>query len=644
MRFLFYMNREGETISLNWIGMLQQFGRSLMLPTIALPVAAIFLRLGDLPWKLWGFERVGDILLTSGDAIFTYLPFIFAVGVALGLTESAGIAGMSALLGYFLFNKITSIYLGPTFELGVSGGILIGIIAALSYHRFKDIRLPEYIQFFGGPRFVPLFMSLVTIILSYTMIAIGPSLQSGLEQVSRWIINSGGLGVFVFGVLNRIFVPIGLHHIFNNFFWFQVGSYTRADGLVIFGDLPRFFSGDPTAGIYMAGLYPITMFAIPAIAIAIIQEAREDLKPKIRITFLTAALASLLTGVSEPIEFAFLFVAPYLFVLHALLTGLSMWIAYVLNIHHGFAYSSGLIDYVINEHLATNGLLLIPIGLIYFFVYYFLFRFAIRRFKIPTPGREEGSVLEDLAGDIPYRSPLILQALGGKENIVKIEACITRLRLTLKTVKSLDTAALKHQGAAGVIHLGGGNVQVVFGTFSELIREEIVKALRRDYEQVLFHAPVQGRMIALDEVPDSVFAGRIVGQGVAFIPEKGELLAPVGGTIMHLYPSLHALGLRTAEGLDVLLHIGIDTNSLNGEGFTAYVKEGDEVKPGQLLIRFQLSFIKEHAKSLATPMIITNPENIQSWSYAPYGKVRKGQAAVMSVVLKRETGGDSDHD
>ncbi|MEI7027850.1 glucose PTS transporter subunit IIA [Paenibacillus sp. y28] len=623
---------------MNLMGNLQQFGRSLMLPTITLPVAAILLRIGDLPWDQIGLPRMGEILILAGQAIFTYLPFIFAIGVALGLTESASIAAMAALVGYYIFTSLTRSFLGSGFELGVSGGIMIGLVAALSYNRFKNIRLPEYIQFFGGPRFVPLFTALVTLALSMLFIMIGPTLQKGLEYFGQFLLGTGGFGTFIYGVLYRLLVPSGLHHILNNFFWFQLGSYERGgDEGIVFGDLPRFFAGDPTAGVYMAGLYPIMMFALPAIALAIVQEAREDLKPKIRITFFSAALASILTGVSEPIEFAFLFAAPYLFVIHAFLSGAAMWIAYELDIHHGFAYSAGAIDYLINYHLSNNALLLLPIGLAYGAVYYVLFRWAIRRFQIPTPGREEGSQLEEFADDIPYRAPLIVQALGGKQNIVKIEACITRLRLTLANDRMMDINALKGLGAAGTIRLGGGNVQVVFGTFSELIREEMINVLRKDVVQVLFQSPMQGRMIPLAEVPDPIFAGKIVGGGVAFLPERGELLSPVAGTIVHLHPAMHAIGLQTEEGLEVLLHIGINTSDLPGKWFHAAVQVGDVVEPGQLLIRFNHAKIKQHAKSLATPMVITNSERVRSWSFAPFNHVKKGQKSVMSVVLKELT-------
>ncbi len=612
------------------MGILQQLGRSLMLPTIALPIAAILLRLGDMPWMDWGMSSWGELFTLSGQTIFQYIPIIFAVGVALGLTESAGIAGMSAMLGYFIFTRVIEHVLGTSFQLGVSGGILIGLLTAYSFHICKNIILPEYIQFFGGPRMVPLIMGFVSLFAALIMIVLGPYLQQGMNGISSFILGLGGFGTFVYGIGHRLLVPSGLHHILNNFFWFQLGAFESSQQIT-YGDLPRYFAGDPSAGIYMAGLYPITMFALPAIAFAIIHEAREDLKPKVKATFIVAALTSFLTGITEPIEFAFLFVAPYLFMIHAVLAGSAMWVAYELNIRHGFSYSSGVIDYLINEHLSQNGWLLIPIGLLYGCIYYVLFRYAIRRFQIPTPGRDEGSKLEEWAGDIPYRTPLILQALGGKDNIKNVEACITRLRLTVTNDRLIDHHALKQLGAVGVIHLGAGNIQVVFGAYSEMIREEILKVMRKDIHAILFYSPVQGKMIPLEDVPDPIYANKIVGQGVAFLPTKGECVSPIEGEIVYVFPTGHALGIRTKEGLEILLHIGID--SMHMHGFTVYVKSGDWVKPGQLLIRFQLKHLKKHAKSIATLLVITNSEKVRNWNFAPYTSVQKGQASVMSVVL-----------
>jgi glucose-specific phosphotransferase system IIA component len=639
----YHFIEKGGFSCLNGMGYLQQLGRSLMLPTMALPIAAVMLFAGSMPWNVIHASQVGSLLTFAGHTIFLYLPFLFAVGVSLGLTGSSGIAGMSALIGYFIYTETMNHELGDLYHPSNIGGIVIGIASALIYQRCKGIKLPEYIQFFGGSRMVPGIMAVVSFIVSLVEVEIYPSLANGLQAAGDWMIGLGGFGAFLYGTFHRLLVPFGLHHLLNNVYYFGIGSYTDSSGNVFYGDLPRFFAGDPTAGVYMAGLYPIVMFALPAIAFAIIHEAREDLKAKIKATFLTAALSAFLTGVTEPIEFAFLFVAPYLFVVHALLSGVSMWIAYLLKVHHGYAFSAGAIDFIVNMHLATNGWLLLPIGLVFGVLYYFLFRWVIRRFDLPTPGREEGSQLEEWAGDIPYRAPLIVQALGGKDNIKTIEACITRLRLTLSQDRLIDMTALRHLGAAGVIRLGGGNVQVVFGTYSEMIREEIAKVLRKDIQTVVFHSPVVGSMIPIDKVPDPIFAQKLVGDGVAFFPEKGELVAPVSGKIMHVYPTMHALGILTEEGLEVLLHIGIDTARITGKCFTALVKEGDQIEAGQLLVKFDLNKVKKFSKSLATPMIITNPDRVKIWSFAPFKTVKKGQISVMSVTLKQrvETGGDA---
>ncbi|RKP55335.1 PTS glucose transporter subunit IIA [Cohnella endophytica] len=616
------------------IGYLQRLGRAMMLPMTVLPAAAIFLMLARLPWDSFGWPQVPDILHAAGMAIFEYIPYVFAIGIALGLSNQTATAGMAALTGMFIFHIVTYTYDPNGVQPSMFAGAVIGIISGWAHDRFKSFQLPEFLQFFGGSRFVPLFMSVVSLLFSWIMIGVGEGLRGWAESAGTLVYSAGGFGVFLYGFLHRILVAFGLHHLLNHVFWFQVGQYSDANGSVYFGDMPRFFAGDPNAGIFMAGLYPIMMFALPAVAFAIIHEAREDLKPKTRKQFRIAALSSFLTGVTEPVEFAFLFVAPYLFIVHALISGGIMWLVYELDIHHGFTFSAGALEFLVNMPLAQKGWLLIPIGLVVGLLYYVMFRWSIRRFQLATPGREDATRLDDWAGDIPYRAPLILQSLGGKENVVRLEACITRLRLTLEDDRRVDVQSLRHLGAAGVIRLGGGHVQVVFGTFSELIREEINKHIQTDVQQIQFHSPLQGRMIPLEEVDDPIFAQRLVGRGVAFIPDKGELVAPVHGTIIHIHPSLHAIGLSTKDGLEVLLHVGIDTSHLGGKGFTILVKMGDEVTPGQPLLKFHIPTLKKHAKSLATPMVITNPDIVKSWRFAPYKAVKKGQAAVMSVVVK----------
>ena len=622
------------------IGYLQRLGRAMMLPMTVLPAAAIFLMLARLPWDSFGWTQVPDLLHAAGMAIFEYVPYIFAIGIALGMSNQSAMAGMGALVGMFIFHVVAHTYDPDGVQPSMFAAAVLGIASAWAHERFKSFRLPEYLQFLGGSRFVPLFMSVVSLAFAWLMIGLGEGLQNWAAAAGSLVYSAGGFGVFLYGFLHRILVAFGLHHILNHLFWFQVGEYQGADGAMYFGDLPRFFAGDESAGIFMAGLYPIMMFALPAVAFAIIHEAREDLKPKTSKQFRAAALGSFLTGITEPVEFAFLFVAPYLFLVHALLSGGVMWLVYELDIHHGFAFSAGVLEYLVNLPLAQRGWLLLPIGAATGLLYYVLFRWSIRRFQLATPGREDSTRLDDWAGDVPYRAPLILQALGGKENMVRLEACITRLRLTLEDDRKVDVQALRHLGAAGVIRLGGGHVQVVFGTFSELIREEIHKIMQTDVQQIQFHSPVQGRMIPLEEVDDPIFAGRLVGRGVAFIPDRGELVAPVQGKIIHIHPSLHAIGLETKDGLEVLLHVGINTSELGGKGFTALVQLGDEVSPGQPLLKFHIPTLKQHAKSLETPMVITNSDRVKSWRFAPYKAVKKGQAAVMSVVVhERENKG-----
>jgi PTS system D-glucosamine-specific IIC component len=622
------------------VGYLQRLGRAMMLPTTVLPAAAVFLMLARLPWETLGWPRLAELLEAAGIAVFQYIPYLFAVGVALGLSNQSASSGLSALVAMIIFIVVTRAYDPNGVQPSMFAGTVIGIVTGWAHERFKSFQLPEWLQFFGGSRFVPIVMSVFALLFAWLMNGVGEALRYFIAQAGHIVVSAGGFGIFLYGFLHRILIAFGLHHLLNNLFWFQVGEYQSPDGHLYFGDVPRFFAGDPTAGAFMAGLYPTMMFALPAIAYAIIHEAREDLQPKIRRQFRTAALTSFLTGVTEPVEFAFLFVAPYLYLVHALLSGGIMWLVYELGIRHGFAFSAGALEYLINFHLSHRGLLLIPIGLAVGVVYYLLFRWSIRTFELATPGRQDAAELDDWAGDIPYRAPLILQALGGKENIVHMESCITRLRLTLADDNSLDPKSLRDLGAAGVIRLGGGHVQVVFGTYSELIREEIDKLLKQDQRRVQFRAPVQGVMIPIELVEDPIFAQKLVGEGVAFYPEKGELVAPVRGKIAHIHPSRHAIGIQTPEGLDVLLHVGIDTSELNGKGFTPLVREGDEVRPGQPLLRFQLHTIKRLNKSTATPMLITNPEMVRSWRFAPFKAVKKGQAAVMSVVVKeKEQGG-----
>ncbi|NMM51395.1 glucose PTS transporter subunit IIA [Paenibacillus aquistagni] len=621
---------------MNQIGSLQQLSRSLSQPLFLLPAIAVVLAAGHL-LQSFGFTEAANWLSWAGKGLLTMLPYFFAMGVALGMSNNSGTSGMAALAGMLLFYQI-SLHAGSSeMEPTVLVGILFGLLAGYVHERWSNLKLPEYLQFFAGARFVMLVMLIFSLGLALVLMLIHPFLLQGIAFLGNEVLEMGSFGVFLYGVLHRVLVAFGMHHILNNLVWFQMGEYTDGSGFTVTGDLPRFFAGDPTAGTYMAGLYPIMMFALPAVAMAIIHESREDLRPKVFKTYMSAALGSLLTGITEPIEFAFLFAAPYLFIAHALLTGGAMWITAELGIRHGFSFSAGAIDYVVNFHLSERAWLIIPIGIVFGLIYYLLFRFAIRRFQIPTPGRIEGSLLDDMAGDLMHRTPLIIQALGGKDNLIDIQACITRLRIRVKNDRWIDRHALRTLGAAGVIRLGGGHVQVVFGTYSELIRDELLKRLRKDAKQVWLLAPLQGKMMPIEDVPDTIFAKKIVGNGVAFMPDRGELVSPVAGVVRNVYPTMHAIGIESEEGLEILLHIGIETSTLNGAGFQACVEEGDTVKPGQLLIKFDIPYIKKQGRSLVTPMVITNGERVASWSFAPYTHVKKAQTSVMSVLLKEDS-------
>jgi glucose-specific phosphotransferase system IIA component len=624
---------------MNWMGGLQQFGRALMLPMISLPAVAVLLCLAAIPWQQWGMADVSLFFADAATAILQHLPYIFAIGVALGLTESAGMAGLAALVGYFIFEHLVV----DTLELGVAGGILFGMLAAFCYHLCKHLKFPESVQFFGGPRFAPFMMALASLVLSLVLIWVGPFLQSALESTGRLLIELGGFGSFLYGTVHRLLVPLGLHHILNNFTWFQVGSFEQPDGQILYGDMPRFFAGDPEAGLYMAGMYPLMMFAVPAIALAMIHEARKEARAHISKIFITAALASLLTGVTEPIEFAFVFIAPWLFVIHALLAGSMMWVTAALDIQHGFAFSAGAIDFVINFHLSHNGWLILPIGAAYGVLYYLLFRFAIRRFKLRTPGRGEILLPQDGGEQVVDHAPLILHSLGGKDNIVRIEACITRLRLTLKQERLLDADGLTRLGAMGVIRLGGGNVQIVFGTYAELIRDQMMEWMKHDSQMASFVAPADGQLMPIADVPDEVFSKKILGEGFAVMPEQGMLVAPIGGVIKKIFPTAHALTMTTDDGLNLLLHIGIDTVKMNGHGFQSLVAEQQAVRSGQALIRFDLEAVRQQAASACVVMTIINSNRIAAQTISPYREVKAGKQIVLTLQLHDEAdGGDRD--
>lgn len=455
--------------------LLQKVGKALMTPIAVLPIAAILLRLGfgDIPYIN---KDIANIMKMAGETIFSNLDMLFAVGIAYGLAKNNdGAAALSGLVG-ILIAKAVYLEIDKDLNMGVFIGIIIGILAGTLYNRFHDIKLPEFLGFFGGKRFVPIVTALSAIVIGILAGYFWHYAQGAIDAFSHLIISLEEIGSFIYGVLNRLLIPFGLHHILNSVFLFQVGEYEYIkDGVTVVanGDLHRFFAGDPSAGIYMSGFYVIMMFGLPAMALAIYLTTPKAQRKKAGAILAGVAFTSFLTGITEPLEFLFLFVAPILFLLHALLAGLAVASAHALDIHHGFGFSAGFFDYVINYKLATNPILILPLGLAFAFIYFVLSYYTIKLLKLKIfdkNGETETKQQNDEA-------LAFIEALGGKENIISTDACITRLRMEVKSSKELDETAFTKLGAKGVIKPNETTIQVVLGTKAEKIAEKIKEAL-----------------------------------------------------------------------------------------------------------------------------------------------------------------------
>lgn len=461
-----------------WFGELQKIGKALMLPVAVLPAAALLLR--------FGADDVLNIkfVAAAGGAIFDNLALIFAIGIAVGIArDSNGSAALAGGVGYLvLTNGVKAI--DPKLNMSVLAGIISGLLAGYLYNRFHAIKLPDFLGFFGGRRFVPIVTAASAVVLAGIFGFIWGPIQAVIHGIGEWIIGAGALGVFAYGVLNRLLIPVGLHHVINTFIWFVFGNYTDKAGKVVTGDLNRFFAGDPSAGTFMAGFYLIFMFALPAVALAIYRRAKPENRKVVGGALFSVAFTAFLTGITEPIEFMFMFLAPVLYVFHAILTGVALAVTYVMGIKHGFGFSAGLIDYLLNWKLATNAIMIIPVGLVFGALYYGVFSWAIKAFNLPTPGRydeEEGAAIESVnAGEFPAR---LLEKLGGSANVESLDACITRLRMTVKDADIIHEQELKALGASGMIRRGN-NLQVIVGTKAELIADEIKKLIQQGNKNI----------------------------------------------------------------------------------------------------------------------------------------------------------------
>jgi PTS system N-acetylglucosamine-specific IIC component len=476
---------------------LQQLGRALMLPIAVLPIAGLLLRLGQPDLLGWA------AMAAAGDAIFSNLGLLFAVGVGVGLArENHGAAGLAALVGFLVTTRAVETLLaappGSLAKLSIPVGLLSGVIAGISYNRFGNITLPSYLSFFGGRRFVPIVSGLAGLVLAAVVGYAWPFLERGMDATSHAILGAGSLGLFAYGVLNRILIVTGLHHILNNFAWFIVGDYHGATG-----DLKRFFAGDPTAGAFMSGFFPVMMFGLPGACLAMYRAAPPERRAGVAGLLLSLGLTSFLTGVTEPVEFTFMFLAPVLYALHAVATGLAMVIMNLFGVRLGFSFSAGLFDYVLNFSHAQRPLLLLPIGAAYFALYYGVFRFLIVRLNLATPGREsDDAAAQPIAPGAPdIRARAFVTALGGAQNLTEVDACTTRLRLVLADNKAVDEAALKRLGARGILRSSAQGLQVVLGPIADQVAGEIRAALRSAAPVVAMSAPAAAPIPAARDAP-----------------------------------------------------------------------------------------------------------------------------------------------
>jgi PTS system N-acetylglucosamine-specific IIC component len=456
------------------LGFLQKLGKSLMTPVAALPVAALMLRLGQADvWEPMGILPNGiPWMAAAGDALFSNLALIFAVGIAVGLAdENNGIAGLAATIGFLVLTTVAKSF-DETINMGVLAGIYSGILGASLYNKYKAIKLPDFLGFFGGRRFVPIITSFWMLLSGVILGYVWPVIQGYIDAFGNMLSNAGAVGAFFYGLLNRALLPTGLHHVLNTLFWFQFGTFKDAAGKVTSGDLNRFFALDPNAGTYMTGFFPIMMFALPAACFAMVSAAKKENKKAVSGMLFGIAFTAFLTGVTEPIEFTFMFIAPVLYGIHALLTGVSLALTSMLGIKVGFGFSASAIDMALNWNISTKPLLLVLIGLIFAVIYYFLFLFYIKKFDVKTPGREDndGILYESKSlgnSDLDVKAAEILEAIGNKTNIASIDACVTRIRLTVKDGSLINQARLKQLGASGVMKLDQYNYQIVVGTVAD---------------------------------------------------------------------------------------------------------------------------------------------------------------------------------
>ena len=692
-------------------GVLQRVGRSFMLPIALLPVAGLLLGIGssftnETMLAAYGLNNVIhpgtliytilDVMSQTGNAVFSNLALLFAMGVAIGMArKEKEVAALSGAVAYIIMNTAiqaminaaggveampansTTTMLGiTTLQMGVFGGIVVGLGVAALHNKFYKIELPQVLAFFGGTRFVPIVSSIVYLVVGIAMFYIWPVVQNGIAALGALVLASGYAGTFIYGLLERALIPFGLHHVFYMPFWqTAVGGTAIIDGMTVTGAQNIFFAElaskattvfSVSATRFMAGKFPFMMFGLPGAALAMYQCAKPEKKRAAGGLLLSAALTAFLTGITEPLEFTFIFVALPMYAVHCVLAGLSFMLMHILNVGVGMTFSGGLIDLVLfgvmQGNAKTHWVWVVVVGAVYFVLYYIIFRFMISKFDYKTPGRDDAEEVKlytradvnarnAASGSVPAGndpvSALIVEGLGGAANLSDVDCCATRLRCTVKDAALVKQDVLKASGASGVICKGNG-VQVVYGP-----KVAVIKAKLEDYlenapktsaataapapatapaapaaaaKDTVLSACLNGTVVPLAEVKDEAFASGALGDGIAIEPIDGELVAPADGEISSTFETHHAVGMTTVDGAELLMHIGIDTVKLGGKHFTYLVSEGDKVKKGQPLIRFELEAIKAEGYPVTTPLIVCNTDDYAAVAAKASGTVKQGDA------------------
>ena len=709
-------------------GVLQRVGRSFMLPIALLPVAGLLLGIGSSftnattieTYHLGKFIYEGGVLYTildimskTGSAVFDNLALLFAMGVAIGMAKKEKeVAALSGAIAYIVMNTTisalipakggveamaensTTAVLGiTTLQMGVFGGILVGLGVAALHNKFYKTELPQVLSFFGGTRFVPIVSTVTYLIVGIIMFYLWPIVQLGISKLGVLVLNSGYAGTWIYGILERALIPFGLHHVFYMPFWqTELGGSMMIDGNMVAGAQNIFFAElaskstevfSVSATRFMAGKFPFMIFGLPAAAFAMYKTARPEKKKVVGSLLLSAALTSMITGITEPLEFTFLFVAPLMYAVHCVLAGLSYMLMHILNVGVGMTFSGGLIDMtlfgILQGNAKTHWIWIVVVGLIYAVVYYFVFYFMITKMNLKTPGREpddvepklyrRSDVNEAKAAKVKSTdkrtsdvvSATILKGLGGKENLSDVDCCATRLRVTVNDASKVMDDMLKASGASGVIHKGNG-VQVIYGPKVSVIKSDLEDFIDSPYSDdpdsiigtekasdkieekpqtegaentetngktITLYSHMNGTAVKLEDVEDEVFSQKILGEGAAVEPSEGKLYAPCDGKIDSVFDTKHAVNMVSDDGVEILLHIGIDTVKLGGQYFEAHVSDGQEVKKGDLLISFDMDKIKAAGYKVTTPLIIGNTDD-----YASVEPVAQNSVSAGDMILK----------